>query len=52
MTAVLNGKDNLNEAILYMALELSNKNWKLGFSDGAKQRQVTIEAGDCAAHVD
>ena len=34
MTAVLEGKDNVNGAILYMALELSNKNWKLGFSNG------------------
>jgi transposase len=49
MTAVLNGKDNANEAILYMALELSNKKWKLGFSDGVKQRQVTIEAGNWLA---
>ncbi len=49
MTAVLTDKDNLNEAILYMAMELSNKKWKLGFSDGAKQRQVTIEAGDWLA---
>ncbi len=49
MTAVLNGKDNANEEILYMVLELSNKTWKQGFSDGAKQRQVTIEAGDWLA---
>lgn len=49
MTAVLIGKDNANEEILYMALELSNKTWKLGFSDGAKQRQVSIEAGDWLA---
>ena len=49
MAAVLNGKDNANEEILYMALELSNKKWKLGFSDGTKQRLVTIEAGDWLA---
>ncbi len=49
MTAVLNVKDNANEQILYMALELSNKTWKLGFSDGTKQRQVTIEAGNWLA---
>ena len=46
MTAVPNDKDTSNEEILYMAQELSNKKWKLGFSDGAKQRQVTIEAGN------
>ena len=31
---------------LYMALELSNRKWKLGFSDGTKWRQRTITAGD------
>ena len=31
---------------MYMAMELSNKRWKLGFSDGERQRQVSIEAGD------
>jgi hypothetical protein len=34
---------------LYMALELSNRKWKLGFSDGSKCRQRTITAGDQAA---
>ena len=46
MTAVLQVKDNVTEAVLYMALELSNKKWKLGFSNGEKQRQATIRAGD------
>ena len=49
MTAVLNDEVTTNEAVLYMALELSSKKWKLGFSDGAKQRQVTIGAGDWLA---
>lgn len=35
--------------VLYMALELSNRKWKLGFSDGSKGRQRTIPAGDQAA---
>lgn len=37
-----------NEPILYLAFELSHKNWKLGFSDGRTPqiRQVRIEAGD------
>jgi transposase len=37
-----------HSAVLYVALELSRKNWKVGFSDGKmpKIRQVTIEAGD------
>ena len=29
-----------------MALELSNKKWRLGFSNAVKTREVTIEAGD------
>ena len=37
-----------NAGVLYLAFELSRKNWKLGFSDGktARIRQVTIPAGD------
>lgn len=46
MTAVLKDKDSANTEVVYMALELSNKKWKLGFSDGHKDRQATIEAGD------
>lgn len=49
MTAVLQSKDIANGLVLYMAMELSNKQWKLGFSNGAKVRQVTIAAGDWVA---
>ena len=49
MTAVLQSKDIANGLVLYMAMELSNKTWKLGFSNGRKVRQVTIEAGDWVA---
>ena len=34
--------------VLYMALELSNKNWRLALSDGAKSRQVSVAAADLA----
>jgi len=34
--------------VLYMALELSNKSWRLAFSDGAKHRQVVVPAADLA----
>ncbi len=34
---------------LNLALELSNKTWKLGFSNGEKTRTKTIEARDLAA---
>ena len=46
MTAILQGKDNVSEQVLYLALELSNKTWKLGFSNGTKIRQKSIPAGD------
>jgi transposase len=31
---------------LYMALELSNSQWKLGFGDGTQNRIVNVKAGD------
>jgi transposase len=49
MTTVLESNTTEKGLVLYMALELSNKTWKLGFSDGRKRRQVTIESGDLAA---
>ncbi len=40
-------KEN-NAEVLYLAFELSRKNWKLGFSDGKllQIRQVSIDSGD------
>lgn len=38
-------KDGIKEAILYIAFELSNSKWKLGFSDGSKIRYKTITGG-------
>lgn len=35
--------------VLYMALELSNRSWRLAFGDGAKHRQVSVPAADLAA---
>jgi len=35
---------NATVPVLYMALELSNKTWRLAFSDGARRRQVTVPA--------
>lgn len=37
---------NASAPVLYMALELSNKTWRLALSDGAKHRQVTVAAAD------
>jgi len=32
--------------VLYMAMELSNRKWKLGFSNGARMRRKSVEARD------
>ncbi len=44
MKTVLQSKDSAKHAVLYMALELSQKKWKLGFSNGEKTRIKTINA--------
>ena len=49
MKSILQTNVNLNSDVLYMALELSHKNWKLGFSNGVKHRVVTIVARDMFA---
>jgi transposase len=49
MTATLENKDSVNGQLLYIALELSNLTWRLGFSNGSKTRQVTIESGNWLA---
>ena len=49
MTTILQSKDYSGKAVLYMAMELSNAKWKLGFSNGSKDRSVTITAGDWKA---
>nr|VFK69144.1 MAG: hypothetical protein BECKUNK1418G_GA0071005_13171 [Candidatus Kentron sp. UNK]VFK73823.1 MAG: hypothetical protein BECKUNK1418H_GA0071006_13071 [Candidatus Kentron sp. UNK] len=49
MTTILQSKDYSGKAVLYMAMELSNAKWKLGFSNGSRDRSVTIVAGDWKA---
>nr|VFK43054.1 MAG: hypothetical protein BECKSD772F_GA0070984_11363 [Candidatus Kentron sp. SD] len=49
MTTILQSKDYSGKAVLYMAMELSNAKWKLGFSNGSRDRSVTISAGDWKA---
>ena len=49
MTTVLQQHNNAKHHILYMALELANKTWKVGFHNTAKCRSKTIAAGDLAA---
>ena len=44
--ATLRDKDYAVEPILYIAMESSNKQWKLVLGDGVKRRRVTIEADD------
>ena len=46
MTADLRQQGYETLEVLYMAIELSDKKWRLAFGDGARQRQVVIEAGD------
>lgn len=36
---------NAKVAVLYMALELSDKTWKVVFGDGVRRRQVAVPAG-------
>jgi len=52
MKAVLQTKDSVFYSELYLALELSNKKWKLGFGNGDKHRIKTIDAGDWQALLD
>jgi len=49
MTADLQDQAYVNEAVLYIALELSNAKWRLAFGDGTRQRQVVIVSGDVAS---
>ena len=49
MNAILQTNDTALASALYMAMELSNKKWKLGFSNGEKNRIITIDAGDWPA---
>ena len=46
MNAILQANDTALSSTLYMAMELSNRKWKLGFSNGEKNRIITIDAGD------
>jgi transposase len=40
---------NASAPVLYMALELSNRSWRLAFGDGARRRQVSVPAADLAS---
>ncbi len=33
-------------SVLYMAMELSNSKWKLGFGNGSKSRRKSVDARD------
>ncbi|HUX25792.1 MAG TPA: hypothetical protein VMV87_14375 [Burkholderiales bacterium] len=35
-------EDNASGPVLYMALELSNKSWRLTFGGGGKRRQLSL----------
>ncbi len=42
----LRQENTMNQAIMYIAFELSNTTWKLAFSDGNKTRIITVKARD------
>ncbi len=46
MTVALQKQAYVGESVLYMALELSNRSWKVCFGDGRRRRQVSVDAGD------
>lgn len=46
MKTVLQNKDSAVYLVLYMAIELSQNKWKLGFSNGERNRIRTIDARD------
>ena len=52
MTAILQENDTAIDGTLYMAMELSNKKWKLGFSDGDRCRIKSIDAGNWTGLLD
>lgn len=43
---MIHGNDNTQSQCMYIALELSNKSWKLMSSNGVKRRQKSIAARD------
>jgi transposase len=46
MKTVVQNKDSAVYLVLYMAIELSQNKWKLGFSNGERNRIRTIDARD------
>ncbi len=34
-----------NSEVLFVALELSKRSWRLAFGDGSRRRQVKVEGG-------
>jgi hypothetical protein len=45
-SVTLQSKDSAAEGVLYMAMELSDKQWKLVFSAGGeKRRHASVEGG-------
>jgi len=44
----LQANDSANTDLLYMAMELSNKTWKLAFGDNQTKRKTSVDSGDLA----
>jgi len=47
--ATLRDQEYAVEPVLYIAMDLSSKQWKLVFGDGVRRRRITIEACNLAA---
>ena len=45
-TQATQNNNNTGQATLYMAIELSDKTWKLAFSDGSRERLRSIDADE------
>nr|VFK38241.1 MAG: transposase [Candidatus Kentron sp. TC]VFK53127.1 MAG: transposase [Candidatus Kentron sp. TC] len=48
-TTIPESRGYIGKSVLYMAMELSNATWKLGFSNAERNRIVTLDAGDWIA---
>jgi len=52
MTADLQDQAYVNEAVLYMALELSDAKWRLAFGEGTRQRHLDGPCPTCVSGSD
>ena len=51
-TKIIYINQETRQPILFMAMELSDKKWKIAFSDGTRNRERNVEAGQTACLLD